>query len=772
MTRSSDSLTAPMDDPFGDSANRGDVSTQPDIEWIHRAKTAIAASNNDQSAKMTTAWARNYRAYNNRHFSGSKYDGFKYRNRSKLFKPKTRSAVRKNNATAASALFSTDDVVSITPERAGDRLQQATAAFVHAALNFRLDRANRWAGPNWFMTAMGAREDSQLTGICVSKQHWEYETRTSYEIVKQTVEVPVMDPMGLPVTDPMTGLPVTETAEEEIEQEIVEVVRDRLMITPLPSEHAFIDTAGDWRDPIQEGGFFVAAYPTRREDVKRIVLDQAERNPKGGGRWREVNVEKLTRGSGPSRQQADAVRRSREDGIDRYESRMQGKDDDTIWLYECFYRIDGEDWHWWMLGESILLSDPQPTRKSYPEQSGDRPYVRGVGSLEAHKTHPMSPVEAIQPLQMEINDITNLRLDAMKMGISPITVTTRGGQVDFKQLQNRGPDAHIQVNKRDDIDFIRAPEPTQNSILDVNIISNDLDDLAGVFSGSSVQSNRQLNETVGGMKLLSENANALTEYDLRVWAESWCEPVLRQCVNLIIYYENDASVIAVAGEKAGLIDNEAIPQEMDPEKVAQESAAPLQPPKPPITIDQVLGNLDKAQLQVRVNIGLGALNTEQRMNKLMAGMKATGEMLPMLEKQGYQPNAVALAQEIWGMVGYKDADRFFMRAPKSEDGPPPEVQLEQMRQQTQMEAKKLDIQAKGAAAQLAAKSQMEIEQMNASLQAREIALKEREFEHQKRMDEMQLIIQRQQAQMDQHQNTLNAILKAVQSNQPKQSAQQ
>ena len=36
----------------------------------------------------------NYRAFRNKHFAGSKYWSTDYRNRSKLFRPKTRTAVR------------------------------------------------------------------------------------------------------------------------------------------------------------------------------------------------------------------------------------------------------------------------------------------------------------------------------------------------------------------------------------------------------------------------------------------------------------------------------------------------------------------------------------------------------------------------------------------------------------------------------------------------------------------------------------------------------
>ena len=179
--------------------------------------------------------------------------------------------------------------------------------------------------------------------------------------------------------------------------------------------------------------------------------------------------------------------------------------------------------------------------------------MRGVGALESHKTHPTAPVESWQPLQQEMNDITNLGLDARKMAISPITKIRRGRNIDFKQVQNRGPDAMIMVEAEDDVTFDRAPGPDGGEQVAVNNLTVDFDELAGVFSTSSVQANRQLNETVGGMNLMAGSANSLTEFDLRVWVETWVEPALRQCVRLIQFYETDEDIIAIAGENAGLI---------------------------------------------------------------------------------------------------------------------------------------------------------------------------------------------------------------------------
>lgn len=750
------SSTDPLEDGFAaapemtGNAEEGIEAMEDDLlsdkEWVLFFKDALTASSNFQQSKLRSSWSRNYRAFTNRHMNGSKYESFRYRHRSKLFKPKTRAAVRKNDATAASALFSTEDVVSITPERASDRVQVMSARFIHEALNYRLDRNGRMTGPSWFMTAIGARQDSQITGICISKQYWQFEERD----VDVLVERDVLDENGFPVLDEM-GLPMVE---EAIETE-TETVYDRIMIDLIPGEHGYVDPTADWRDPIQTGGYFICAYPTRKEDLMHMVEQAASRNKMGGSAWRtDIDIEKvIDQGQGAEQRQAESVRRAREDGVDRYESRHADANGEVIWIYECFYRYGGSDWQFWMLGETIMLSDPVPVEEAYPALKGDRPYVAGVGSLESHKTHPTAPVETWQQLQQELNDITNIRLDAMKMGISPITKIKRGRNIDFKQVQNRGPDAMIMVEDDDDVTFDRAPTPPSSTQLDLNNLNVDFDELAGVFSQGSVQTNRQLNETVGGMNLLAGASNSMTEFDLRIWVETWVEPVLRQCVRNIQYYESSETVIGVAGEKAGLLSNLTAPASEDAldNKKQEDQDESL----PPVPLSVVMEQLEDAPISVRVNVGIGAMDSRQKLEKFMAGTKMTMEMLPILAADQIQPDAKEMVQEAWGLLGYKDAARFFKKTKPQEKGPPEAVQLEMIKQKGRQAEKKADAQIKGAEM----KSKERIEGIKAQLDHFEQAMKqgqfdreqglaEREFEHEKRMDYFDASMKAMQSQLD------------------------
>jgi hypothetical protein len=67
-----------------------------------------------------------------------------------------------------------------------------------------------------------------------------------------------------------------------------------------------------------------------------------------------------------------------------------------------------------------------------------------------------------------------------------------------------------------------------------------------------VQTNRSLNETVGGMKLLARRCQHVADFDLEVFVETWAEPTLFQVLRLEEYYESDAKVLEIAGERAQL----------------------------------------------------------------------------------------------------------------------------------------------------------------------------------------------------------------------------
>lgn len=201
------------------------------------------------------------------------------------------------------------------------------------------------------------------------------------------------------------------------------------------------------------------------------------------------------------------------------------------------------------------------------------------------------------------------------------------------------------------------------------------------------------------MKMLAGDANVVTEYQLRVFAETWVEPVLKQLVKLEQAYETDAKVLAIAGQKAELFD-----------KFGNNAAN-----------DELLQGLVK----VRVNVGFGSTNPQQRVEKMAMGLDTIGKFLPQLliDLDGKE-----VVTEVFGALGFKGAERFFPKLGKSED--PQVAQLKQMVQQLQqaLQSKQMEIEGRVKVAQITTDGRLQQEQIRQAGQAEQGRLRaEAEF---------------------------------------------
>lgn len=610
------------------------------------AKAARTSSNVSETSTRHAKWQRSHRSYRNQHPEDSKYNSKAYWARSKLHVPKTRVAVRNNMTATAQALFATSDAISVSAENDADDLQRARGQTLDYLLNYRLDRTNPRAGIPFFLVAMGARQDCEITGLCCSKQYWQYEER--------------IDP------EPDDGADVLTMGggEYDAAEKKPLVLRDRPFSELWPLENVIIDAAADWLDPAQSASFLILDTPMNIGDAKAMM--QPGRQYKGGGQWHEIpQIINRSNAVGSVDQNKEGVRRAREGGVDRLSNYNQvtGHERDIIWVQENFIRYEGQDYHFWSYG-SHFLTDPQTVEKAYPAFRGYRPVVIGYGAIEAHNIFPMAPVESWRPLQMEINDIRNLRLDTNKQNIAPIAKVKIGSNVDLQALRNRGPDATILMRDMKDVEFDRPGDASRGSYEDAMLVNNEFDELSGVFSNSSVQANRKLNETVGGMKLMSAGADAQTEFDLRVFVETWAEPMLRQIVMLEQYYETDEKVLALAGQKSGAWKKYGY--------------------------DPLEDDLMDAEVSTRVNVGIGAANPGQRLAKLGNSIEMSVKVLSHPDAaQKVKPKFDQILAEIWGIAGYRDAERFFEFVDEEQGQQQPDPELMKIMEEIKVEREKI-----------------------------------------------------------------------------------
>jgi hypothetical protein len=602
-------------------------SSAKDIDFLRLIREAEDQALLYQAQVNRKAWSQSYRAHHNEHYIGSKYTKPDWRGRSKLFVPHTRAAVRKDNAAVAASLFNNIDAISCQPGNDADPRQRGAAAVMQELVNHRTSTASGKAAFPWFLVSMGSRQDAVITGVCCTKQTWK-------QVHRKTGQESVF-------------LPDETGVYEQKTRDVFALEVDRPDMVLIPPENYVIDPAANWTDPAQSSAFLVIKWPMQIEEIK--AKQTAPFNP-----WKEVAEEVLKNSVESGKWDMAAIRRARELGLDRLDETQTGTHFQIIWVYEAFLRVDGEDYTFYSVGDQQFLTDPKPVREVYPEQFGERPVVIGYGSLESHRIYPMAPVESWQPLQLEINDIRNLQLDATKQNVMPISKVRRGRQIDLDQVKRRSSGSSILVQEPDDVTWEQPPTLPESSVEMSRELSLEFDDLAGQQNYGSVETNNALGKTLGGLKLAAGAANATSEFDIRLWIETWASRALNQIVRLEQYYEQDAAILGLAGQKAQLFEK--------------------------FGINQIDDKLLEENIVVHVSVGLGAGDPQQRLQKFETAANIIAPILqqsPDFTSGKKQINVDAIIEEVFGACGYKDGgSRFFSDNPNPSPNPMQDLQTE------------------------------------------------------------------------------------------------
>lgn len=563
-------------------------------KWVTLARDAYKTSDDFFSASIRKQVEKNISNFHSNHPAGSKYHSEDYKYRSKIFRPKTRSALRRHEATAASAYFSTADAVNCTAENQNDALAVHGANIARELLNYRLEHSIPW-----FLTCLGAYQDAMTTGVAISRQEWEYRE----ELV-----------MGFDGAFTMHTI-------------------DTPTVTLVPVENLRIDPAASWVDPIKTSPYLIELIPMNVQDVK-AKMDKGE--------WNELTPEQIRSGNQTGRY--DTTRNTREGKRQDSKDQNGPSEYEIIWVHRNIVKVEGIDFLFYTLGTEHLLSEPVPLLTVCKH---GRNYVIGYCNLETHKSYPAGIGEIGEGLQQAANDIENQRFDNVKLALNRRHLVRKGATIDFRALTNSIPGGIVQVDDvNKDIKSETFPDVTGSSYQEQDRINLDFDELAGVFSTGTAASNRSLNETVGGMTIASNDANAVGEYQLRIFTESWAEKVLKQLLDMERYHESDREILTIVGGEV-----------------------------PP---DQVIELLQKP-MSVRVAVGFGATNPQKRIERLTLGLQTVGAFAPQLIQK---INTEEVLTEVFGALGYRDGKRFFTM--DDEQDPAVSALQQQVQQLTQM----------------------------------------------------------------------------------------
>ncbi len=580
-----------------------------ETNWLQLAKDAHQSSTSYVDANYRKKWEDGLRMFQSRHPQDSKYLSDAYKHRSKIFRPKSRSLVRKHEAAAAAAFFSNLDVISTAAVNQNDRNQAASADLWREVINYRLTKTIPW-----FLTLVGAMQDCMTVGVACSYQYWKYEAKSVMEYETAT------DEFGMPYLGE-DGQPML------VEKPRLEVKKDQPCIELMPVENIRIDPGASWINPIESSPYVIRLVPMYVCDVKSMMnnIDQKTQAPK----WKQLTDGQI---KSAMKNDNDSTAQTREQN--RQDSKDSGNtaigDYEIVWVHENFMRIDGDEMVFYTLGTEFMLTDAKPLAEVY--FTGERPIVMGCCVVETHKVMPESPVMLGEQLQREANEVVNQRLDNVKLVLNKRYIVKRGAQVDIKSLVRNVPASVTLANDvKNDVNALEFQDVTSSSYQEQDRINVDYDELTGNFSQGSIMTNRKMNETVGGMGMISNAANQITEYTLRTFTETWVEPVLRQLVKLEQKYETDEVILAIAASQAKLIETYGVSE----------------------INDELLGQ----ELTLSVNVGMGATNPDQKLGRFMGAMQAYSAVAQM-ELPGLDMKEIG--KEVFGLAGYRDGGRFMI----------------------------------------------------------------------------------------------------------------
>ena len=564
------------------------TSTTAGRDYLALAREAFNSSTTFFDSSIRAPVEAAIRQFQGVHPQGSKYHTDAYRSRSRLFRPKTRTSVRKNEAIASEALFSTNDVVDISAEDEDNPIVRASAAVKNALLNYRLRKSIPW-----FQVSMGAYQDAQVVGVCVSYQYWKY------------------------------------NAKKGIDQPCIDL---------RPVENIRIDPGSDWCDPINSSPYVIDMLAMRVMDVRARMNNPDPTT--GQPRWNKLEDATIL---AAQQSYSDTTRQTRERGrTDSKDQSGQINEFAIVWVHRVIMEIDGEDVVYYTLGTHALLCNPVPIKQAY--WHGKRPYVMGSCVIETHKIYPDGPVTIAKDVQAEINEVANQRIDNVKFAMNKRYWVRRNQQVDIRSITRNVPGSVTMMNDPEkDVKVQETNDVTSSAYQEQDRLNLDFDDVTGSFSQASVNSNRKLNETVGGLKLLTNDANQMSAYQLKTFVETWVEPVLTQLLLLEQHYETDELALRLASKEAA--------------KLMELSDASM-------IGDALMEELLDAEVTLTVNVGIGSTNPQDKIDAFMKSMSNLRELLADGVLERYNLDVAEVIKELFGKLGYKNGTRFF----KSEDG--------------------------------------------------------------------------------------------------------
>jgi hypothetical protein len=574
------------------------------------------------------------------------------------------------------ALTGADDVVSFKPKRPGDEKGAADAT---AYVNHVIYEENEG-----FITLHDAIKQCLIARMGVGKvwcdKSWEeeeerYEGLSAPEVEAlqgdPDIEVTEVIPYGeVPPAGMMEGMP------PELGQQFTVVAKRKEQVMHFRVEGV----------PPEE---FRVNKDARTLETAEFVAHEVERTASDliSDGWPKDEVDKLPKGRA-YRYEGDELARHDYDGSWDYNADEGDKSQQKIVVTEAYVRVDTNDNGVAELRRVVKAG----TYIHENEITDDHPFFLFTPILMPYKVIGLSFYDLVEDLQRIKTALVRQTLDNVYLSNTPRTEVLEG-KVNLDDLMQQRPGGMVRVKEIGATREISTPFVAGAGLQLLEFVDQTRNTRTGVTETNSALNADSLSKgAIGseGVQALMQAGWQRVRLIARVLAETGVKRMYKLVLKNVTQYQDRPAQIQLNGRWL----------EVDPREW-------------------------KNGFHLRVNVGVGAMEKQQQ----VANLSLLGQAQEKLLQVGLvQPiNLYNTATDLAKAMGYQDPERYFSPPsdqPKKE-GPPLEVQLEQMKQQGRQQ----EIQLKGQV-------DIQVEQMKQEAQAQQ-AQQETQLEAQRNAQELQ-----------------------------------
>lgn len=422
---------------------------------------------------------------------------------------------------------------------------------------------------------------------------------------------------------------------------------------PIMLERLRIDPYADPLDPIGTSAFIIHQTEMYVDDLK------AKQKEDG---WLSFDIEDLQENFVSTTLSQEEVSASKfRDGINPQEGYSSVDPElEKVFIHENIIRENNKYYVFYTLGTTKMLTKVFKLEEIYPQ---GLPFVMAPLYPEEMKIYATAPLDHAYPAQKLINDYTNSAMDAVDQISWPVTIVKANSGFDVKKFQKVGPNSVVEA-RNPQTDVYQLNKQTQPQALrnEIPFLMNNFDSTVGGLPNSTV-STEGGDTTATGQNMRYRSQSQVIGMYLMNYNEKFIEPVIELMLKCEkIFGLKDDKFVAKVFKNTRLLERYS-------QKLTDQGIDPNN-----FSVDKEFAD---AETNLSVNVGIGAVSPQMRIEQFLASLNAIRNMIPNIQNQ---LDTKEIIKELMSLNGYKDYNRFFA----SQDDPRI-AEMEQMIQQLQQQ---------------------------------------------------------------------------------------